>query len=506
MLTKNTRDIILALYAQGLSRRHISRLLGCSRNTVNGVIRLGTADVSRLHRPSKLDPYSQIIHHLVTELHGNLRKVRSALADDGTLVSYQALTAFCRRHGIRSSSDPMRTLSAAQQWLTDLFNGKQSMDALRAQLPDATDLGLLLKHIKHGSAQQRKKVATVLARKRGISNRLTAKAINASRNTTKQYYRLYFEGGVDKLFARSTRRRPDVDGSCAVRRVRVLELLHHKPNEFGINRTSWTQPALSRAYHQTYGEHISRRAIVKVIRAQGYRWKKARRVLTSPDPCYREKVEVLLGVLHSLTASEVFFFLDEWGPIQVRKRGGRAYRDTDATIARRQILRGTVSLVGALSAISNQMTWGFIGTKDSAAMLDMIEILYNQHVDKTRLYVTWDAVAWHNSSSLLEDLDRFNEDTRKLATGPIIELVPLPTSSQFLNVIEGVLSGMTRAVVHNSDYESPARMKRAISTHFVERNEFFRENPKRVGKKIWERDFFGDCESLRSGDYCMGSS
>jgi hypothetical protein len=135
-------------------------------------------------------------------------------------------------------------------------------------------------------------------------------------------------------------------------------------------------------------------------------------------------------------------------------------------------------------------------------MMDIIELLYNQYYTKAKLYVTWDAVAWHNSSLLLEALNQFNEETRASSAGPIIELVPLPTSSQFLNVIEGVFSGMTRAVIDNSDYLDPTHMKRSISKHFSERNEHFQYNPKRVGKKIWNLDFFQNFDNLRGGNYC----
>ena len=99
-------------------------------------------------------------------------------------------------------------------------------------------------------------------------------------------------------------------------------------------------------------------------------------------------------------------------------------------------------------------------------MMDLLEILYNQYQRYSKLYVTWDAVSWHNSTTLTDWLDRFNVATRRQVSGPIIELVPLPTSSQFLNVIEGVLSGMTRAVINNSDYCSSGDMKLAISRHF----------------------------------------
>ena len=60
---------------------------------------------------------------------------------------------------------------------------------------------------------------------------------------------------------------------------------------------------------------------------------------------------------------------------------------------------------------------------------------------------------------------------------------------------------MAKAVIHGSDYQSDEEMKAAISTHFQERNDFFRDNPRRAGKKIWEVDFFQDHNNLRWGDY-----
>jgi hypothetical protein len=226
-------------------------------------------------------------------------------------------------------------------------------------------------------------------------------------------------------------------------------------------------------------------------------------MLTSPDPNYREKVSLLLKTLQSITADEMLFFLDEWGPVQVRKRSGKAYRHKDSIprIPRNQASKGTVALVGALSATTNQMTWAFVTTKDTRSMMYLLEILYNQYHTKSKLFVTWDAVSWHNSNALIEWLDQFNETSRRQSTGPIIELVPLPTSAQFLNGIEGVFSGMTRAVVNNSDYQSMEDMKLAISRHFSERNDYFMKNPQRAGKKIWEMDYFYGLDAFKSGDY-----
>jgi len=51
-----------------------------------------------------------------------------------------------------------------------------------------------------------------------------------------------------------------------------------------------------------------------------------------------------------------------------------------------------------------------------------------------------------------------------------------------------VFSGMARAVIHNSDYDSLAACKAAIDRHFAERNAFFRANPKRAGRIIWGKE------------------
>lgn len=299
------------------------------------------------------------------------------------------------------------------------------------------------------------------------------------------------------------RRRRTPCPDYADRKKRILEIFHATPHAYGINRTTWSGSALRKAYRETYGEDVGRSTACRMIASEGYRASKARRVLTSSDPEYREKVERLLRILHGLKKDEALFFVDEMGPMRVKKYGGRSYmlKGHVKTVPQRQTCKGSVSMAGALSATTNQVTWFYCPSKDSAAMIDLAEILFNQYSHMRRIYLTWDAASWHRSNALVYWLDSFNAGTRSREGGPIIELVPLPTSAQFLDVIEAVFSAMKRAVIHNSDYRSPQDMKAAVSGHFQERNEFFKDNPRRAGKKIWEIDFFRDTNNLRSGNY-----
>jgi hypothetical protein len=260
---------------------------------------------------------------------------------------------------------------------------------------------------------------------------------------------------------------------------------------------------LATAYKQCYGEAISTSTVGRILQKAGYKIKKARRVLSSPDPEYREKVDLVLRTLRNLQPNELFFFIDELGPLRVKKYGGRGFvHENDAyTVPQEQPIRGSVTMSGALSATTNQVSWLYSSAKDTQAMIDLVEVLFNQHPFTSRIYLTWDAASWHKSGLLVEWLDAFNAATTASGFGPTIHLVPLPTSSQFLDVIEAVFSGMKKAVIHHSDYQSEGEMKTAISRHFVERNDYFRDNPKRAGKKIWEVDFFQDMENLNAGNY-----
>ena len=316
----------------------------------------------------------------------------------------------------------------------------------------------------------------------------------------KSYNQLGLEGLEDKRKNRDVRKFVE---RSEIRTHRIIEFIHQNPKTFGINRSNWTQTSLATAYETKYGERFSAKTIGKLIRKSGYSIKRARKVLTSPDPDYKEKVELLLKTLWSLKPDEMFFFIDELGPLQIKKYGGKGYfrKEDRPTVPQKQISKGSITLCGALSATTNQISWFYSKSKDTSSTIDLIEILFNQHHHKSKIYITWDAASWHRSNELVDWLDKFNTQTEKMGEGPKIDLIPLPSSAQFLDVIEAVFSGMKRAVIHHSNYQSEDEMKAAISRHFQERNDYFKANPRRAGKKIWEIDFFQDYDNLRSGNY-----
>jgi transposase len=100
MLDESTRGAILRLVVEGHGARAIARLLGISRGTAKRVLRDGRAEVPPLERAEKAEPYRAQIVELFVTCKGNLVRVHEELCAAGAVVSYPALTAFCRRHGI----------------------------------------------------------------------------------------------------------------------------------------------------------------------------------------------------------------------------------------------------------------------------------------------------------------------------------------------------------------------------------------------------------------------
>jgi len=100
MLSQSQRAAILQLDSRGVSKREIARVLKLSRVTVREVLRSGSAQVPMLFRAEICEPYRQQILELLPKCKGNLVRVQEELAARGAHLSYSALTAFCRRHGI----------------------------------------------------------------------------------------------------------------------------------------------------------------------------------------------------------------------------------------------------------------------------------------------------------------------------------------------------------------------------------------------------------------------
>jgi transposase len=100
MLSQAQRTAILELSAKGVSKHEIAQVLRLSRLTVRKVLRSNSSNVPEIQRAEKAEPYREQILELLTSCKGNLVRVHEELVAGGAVLSYPALTGFCRRQGI----------------------------------------------------------------------------------------------------------------------------------------------------------------------------------------------------------------------------------------------------------------------------------------------------------------------------------------------------------------------------------------------------------------------
>jgi transposase len=100
MLDESKRTTILVLREQGHSIRAVARAVRVSRDTVQRVLAAGAAAIPDCERFEKAEAHREEILELFPACKGNLVRVHEILRERGAELSYQALTGFCRRHGI----------------------------------------------------------------------------------------------------------------------------------------------------------------------------------------------------------------------------------------------------------------------------------------------------------------------------------------------------------------------------------------------------------------------
>jgi transposase len=496
---------------EGQSRRGLSRKTGLSRNTIRKMLK-SPQPPHRALPPNSVDrkliesAYFLAAERLSTDpsayrrrtlylwsrardlvLKLDRRRGAALLREIAELVSGNTISVGANagagmtlsRRGIKHARGV-----ADRDWMDRLLRGGLQAAKIEA-LRDVEGLALLLARIKSGPLRERHKAVAVLAHRRGVPIRTIAGHLSVSRASIRKYIRAFGEGGAEILFAhrkRIGRRAQDEQ----VRRA-VFALLHEPPSAVGINRTTWRMADLTMTLRER-GTPVCAQVVREITRSAGWRWRKARKVLTSNDPDYRAKVHHIQSILGDLQEGEAFFSVDEFGPFSVRAQGGRALVGPDQmpTVPQYQKSKGVLIMTAALELSQNQITHFYSPRKDTGEMLRMLARLVDQYKHKSQIYVSWDGASWHMSKMLRDHVAQHNERIMKEGgRGPTVALAPLPAGAQFLNVIESVFSGLARAILANSNYESIDQARAAIDRYIRERNEKFALAPKRAGGAIW---------------------
>jgi transposase len=330
----------------------------------------------------------------------------------------------------------------------------------------------------------------------GLSISETARAVGVSRRMIYKWIRRFCQNGVEGLsgLSRAPKRGLHRSPTPGIKKAddediksAIFAILHTPPGEHNINRTSWRLADLKICLAKR-GIHISKDLISEIVKSAGYSWRKARVVLTSKDPDYRKKLTRIQNILSNLGDNDFFFSVDEFGPIAIKAKGGKKLVAPSEypEVPQFQKSKGHLIMTAALELKSNQITHFYSPAKNSAEMGRLLDMLLTKYSSAERIYLSWDNASWHVARTLKKRIKEINSpEYRTEHSCPYVELAPLPSGAQFLNVIESVFSGVAKAIIHNSDYQSVEECQEAMDRYISERNRYFIQNPRRAGKKIW---------------------
>jgi transposase len=245
------------------------------------------------------------------------------IADPESLSKTQLRTLQRRIKGWRKNnaskfgviSDPQ----IARTWLLGLLQSDNPAARIEQEFADRGDLRPVAELVKCGRLRERKRALAILAGLKGLRVSLIAECLQLSSETVKRCVAAFTSDGPAVLIGA---KKPSVRGGGDAECGRFLfSLLHSPPSAHGINRSSWKMDDIHRILAEN-AHGISRQEIRAILKNAGFKWRKARRVLTSNDPDYHAKVAAIKKILSELKEDQAFFSIDEYGPFAVKRKGG----------------------------------------------------------------------------------------------------------------------------------------------------------------------------------------
>ena len=206
------------------------------------------------------------------------------------------------QHGSADLQEQLRTREsreAEQSWMISLVQGRFGSEQVKHAISDALsqeEVDKLLTCILNEPLKYRNRAVAILSYCRHIRAGHIASFLRVSHSSIDAWTHAFAQHGCQTLLPLKSQYCKAKD---KIYRDAVFEILHAPPSAHGINRTTWRLPDIHSVMAKR-GLPIAKTNIRKIIKDSGYRYRKAKKVLTSNDPNYHEILENITSILHNL--------------------------------------------------------------------------------------------------------------------------------------------------------------------------------------------------------------
>jgi len=298
----------------------------------------------------------------------------------------------------------------------------------------------------------------------GVGTNAIMAATATSKTTVWRWQARFMEAGVDGLLRDKTRPpgKPPVVPDRVVEVVRLT--LKAPPHE----ATHWTAQAMAKAA----GLAVS--TVQKIWKAHGlapHRWRDFK---LSNDPAFAEKLHDVIGLYVAPPAHAVVLSVDEKSQIQALDRtqpGLPLKKGRGATMTHDYKRNGTTTLFAALNVLDGTVTGRNMQRHRHQEFIRFLNALERDIPAGKTVHVVLDNYAAHKHAKVREWLARHPRWTFHFT----------PTSSSWLNAVEGFFAKLTRRRLRRGVFASIVDLQAAINRFLAEHN----QSPKPF---VWRAD------------------
>jgi transposase len=302
--------------------------------------------------------------------------------------------------------------------------------------------------LRSGEAFTLRRCQILLASERRQTPTQIAQALGCAVQTVRNAIRAFHAEGFACLREKSSRPKTAKPLLEAAGHVRLRDLLHRSPRDFGKPTSVWTLSlAAEVAYQQGLTpRRLSTEAIRLALRRLGVRWRRAKHWITSPDPQYALKKkwrDRLIGLAASHPDWVLGFQDETWWSRLARPdlhawAGGEPLRLEQLEAGKDDPDAKALCCYGLLRGDTGGLVVRFVdGRPVSQVTEDYLGWIGARLAEegKRALLLVWDNASWHASQRVRAWIKAHNRQAKRMG-GVRIVACRLPIKSPWLNPIE----------------------------------------------------------------------
>lgn len=278
----------------------------------------------------------------------------------------------------------------------------------------------------------------------GVPPGKVAEAQHVSTKTLHKWKNRYLEDGVDGLFDKPRSGRPTVIDDKIVKKVLKLTT-ERVPQE----ATHWSVNLMAE-YAQTTTWQV--RQIWKAADLKPHRIKTFK---ISNDPEFAEKVIDIVGLYMSPPSNAIVLSVDEKTQIQALDRTQPGLPLSPGNIGSHTHdykRHGTTSLYAAFNVLTGEVIGKISDRTRSKEFLAFLKHVDKQTPQDQDLHIILDNLSAHKTSAIMD----------WLASNPRVHFHFTPTSSSWLNAVEGWFAQLERRALYRGVFTSVEELKKEI--------------------------------------------